>query len=261
MPKDEDIDPIPSISARRDGAAASAAVPRPRGSTRSGGNGGNRAGGEGTGGGRPGLLSGLLLGTSLLVALGACAWAWQLQETLTQAGHTMDRYERRIADLEDRLADTDEGMSQNAAVQAAKIRELDTEVRKLWDNVWKRSRERLGKLEASEKRFDNAIAANQQALDATQADLGKAMTDITQLTRVAGDMERLMTSSRSSQAEIERVADALNSLNLELARYGKRVESNEEAIRAIDAFRRSTSANIDQLRAGLRTLQGGSAGG
>jgi chromosome segregation ATPase len=173
----------------------------------------------------------------------------------------MDRYERRISDLEDRLADTDEGMSQNAAVQAAKIRELDTEVRKLWDNVWKRSKERLGKLEASEKRFDNAIAANQQALDATQADLGKALTDIAQLTRVASDMERLMTSSRTSQAEVERVADALNSLNLELARYSKRVESNEEAIRAIDAFRRSTSANIDQLRAGLRTLQGGGAGG
>ncbi|MEE4278798.1 MAG: hypothetical protein V2I82_10075 [Halieaceae bacterium] len=262
MPKDEDVDPIPSISARRDSAAASTAVPRPRGSARNGsGDGRGAARGDAAPTARPGLLSRLLLATSFFVAVGACAWSWQLQERLTQAGHTMDRYERRIADLEDRLADTDEGMSQNAAVQAAKIRELDTEVRKLWDNVWKRSKERLGKLEASEKRFDNAIAANQQALDATQADLGKALTDIAQLTRVASDMERLMTSSRTSQAEVERVADALNSLNLELARYSKRVESNEEAIRAIDAFRRSTSANIDQLRAGLRTLQGGGAGG
>jgi uncharacterized coiled-coil protein SlyX len=78
---------------------------------------------------------------------GSCRSAW------TQTGHVLERYEGRIADLEDRLADTDEGMSQNAAVQAAKIRELDSEVRKLWDNVWKRSKERLGVLEASSKRF------------------------------------------------------------------------------------------------------------
>jgi chromosome segregation ATPase len=147
---------------------------------------------------------------SLLVAIGACAWAWQLQERLTQTGHTLERYEGRIADLEDRLADTDEGMSQNAAVQAAKIRELDSEVRKLWDNVWKRSKERLGVLEASSKRFAAAIDANQQTIAATQQQLGKARDeDLAALQRVAGDLERLMTA-RASQAEVERVADALN---------------------------------------------------
>ncbi len=261
MPRDEDIDPIPSISAQREGAAAGAAVPRPRGSSRGAardGKGGAR--GEGSGGGRPGLLSGIGLFLSLAIAVAACLWAWQLQERLVQNGHTMDRYEKRIADLEDRLADTDEGMSQNAAVQAAKIRELDSEVRKLWDNVWKRSKERLDKLEAGEKRAGSSIAANAQALEATQADLGKAMTDIAQLTKVAGDMERLMTSSRNSQAEIERVADTLNAINLDLARLSKRVEGNEEWISAINTFRQSTNASISQLQNSLRALQGGVAG-
>jgi chromosome segregation ATPase len=258
MPRDEDIDPIPSISARRDGEAKGAAVPRPRGGARSNG---NARGAAGTPPARPGLLSGIGLAASLLIAVSACAWAWQLQERLTQAGFERERFEKRIADLEDRLADTDEGMSQNAAVQAAKIRELDSEVRKLWDNVWKRSKERLGKLEASEKRFEGAIAANAQTIEATQSDLSSALTDIAQLTRVAGDMERLMTSSRNSQAEIERVADALNAINLELARLGKRVGGNEESIRAINAFRQSTNASINQLRAGLRALQPGAAGG
>jgi chromosome segregation ATPase len=263
MPKDEDVDPIPSISAQRDGAATGAAVPRPRGGTRNGASRDGRSGArsEGEGSGRPGVLAGGGLVLSLAIAVAACIWAWQLQERLVQTGHTMERYEKRIADLEDRLADTDEGMSQNATVQAAKIRELDSEVRKLWDNVWKRSKERLDKLEAGEKRSAGSIAANAKALEATQADLGKAMTDIAQLTRVAGDMERLMSSSRNSQAEIERVADTLNAINLDLARLSKRVEGNEEWITAINAFRQSTNASISQLQSSLRAMQGGVAGG
>ncbi|MBT7719598.1 MAG: hypothetical protein HN744_09390, partial [Halieaceae bacterium] len=61
----------------------------------------------------------------MVIAAIACAWAWQLQEQLKQASNTMNDYELRIGDLEARLSDTDEGMSQNAAVQAAKIRDLD----------------------------------------------------------------------------------------------------------------------------------------
>ena len=79
----------------------------------------------------------------------ACAWAWQLQGRVQLAEEKIVDYDMRIGDLEARLSDTDEGMNQNAELQAAKIRELDTEVRKLWDNVWKEASERLAKLEKS----------------------------------------------------------------------------------------------------------------
>lgn len=253
MAKDDDLAPIPSISARRDADTRGAAVPRPRGGSRNG----NGKGGSGSDGGKRarGPLGTLTLIAALLVAIGACAWSWQLQESLTQTGHLLERYERRIADLEDRLADTDEGMNENATVQAAKIRELDTEVRKLWDNVWKRSKARLDQLEANEKRVSGVVAANDKAINATQADLGKAQTAISRLQKVSGDLERMMASSRGSQAEIERLADALNAANLEMTKLNKRVAGNEEWIRAINAFRQSTNASISQLQAQLRTLQ------
>jgi uncharacterized coiled-coil protein SlyX len=69
-----------------------------------------------------------------------------------------------------------------------------------------------------------------------------------------------MTSSRNSQAEVERVADALNAINLDLARLEKRVGGNEEWITAINAFRQSTNASISQLQRRLRALQGGPRG-
>ena len=247
MPKDDDVDPIPSISARREGATRDASVPRPR--ARGSGSSANGSGEPG----RSGLPFSWLLGLSLLLASGACVWVWQVQERLLQAGHTMERYAKRIADLENRLADTDEGMNQNATLQAAKIRELDTEVRKLWDNVWKRAKERLGTLEASEKRFDSAITA-------TRDELARALEDIARLQKTASAMERLVTNSQRSQAEIERVADTLNAINLELTKLNKRVADNEEWIGAINAFRQTTNASISQLQASLRSLQAGPAG-
>ncbi|EEB77558.1 hypothetical protein GPB2148_1291 [marine gamma proteobacterium HTCC2148] len=191
----------------------------------------------------------------MVIAAIACAWAWQLQEQLKQASNTMNDYELRIGDLEARLSDTDEGMSQNAAVQAAKIRDLDTEVRKLWDNVWKQSKERLGKLEASSKTYNKKIAANEKSLKATQTKVSSAANDLAKLKNVSGDLSRLISSAKANQAEVERVADTLNRINLDLAKINRQVKSNEEGIRATDAFRRQVNGSINELEGAIRALQ------
>ncbi len=167
----------------------------------------------------------------------------------------MNDYELRIGDLEARLSDTDEGMSQNAAVQAAKIRDLDTEVRKLWDNVWKQSKERLGKLEASSKTYNKKIAANEKSLKATQTKVSSAADDLAKLKNVSGDLSRLISSAKANQAEVERVADTLNRINLDLAKINRQVKSNEEGIRATDAFRRQVNGSINELEGAIRALQ------
>ncbi|MDG1389386.1 MAG: hypothetical protein P8L70_08865 [Halioglobus sp.] len=250
MAKD-DIDSIPSIipSRDRDYTLVQTATSAPRKKS-------------GNGGGKPpvkqagsGLLSRLFITVALVIAAIACAWAWQLQEQLKQASNTMNDYELRIGDLEARLSDTDEGMSQNAAVQAAKIRDLDTEVRKLWDNVWKQSKERLGKLEASSKTYNKKIAANEKSLKATQTKVSSAADDLAKLKNVSGDLSRLISSAKANQAEVERVADTLNRINLDLAKINRQVKSNEEGIRATDAFRRQVNGSINELEGAIRALQ------
>ncbi|WP_279253710.1 hypothetical protein [Candidatus Seongchinamella marina] len=250
MAKD-DIDSIPSIipSRDRDYTLVQTATSAPRKKS-------------GNGGGKPpvkqagsGLLSRLFITVALVIAAIACAWAWQLQEQLKQASNTMNDYELRIGDLEARLSDTDEGMSQNAAVQAAKIRDLDTEVRKLWDNVWKQSKERLGKLEASSKTYNKKIAANEKSLKATQTRVSSAADDLAKLKNVSGDLSRLISSAKANQAEVERVADTLNRINLDLAKINRQVKSNEEGIRATDAFRRQVNGSINELEGAIRALQ------
>jgi chromosome segregation ATPase len=256
MAKD-DLDHIPSIVPTRDGDThyATSSNNRPAGGKRRPSGGGKQPPPRRSGGDGAGVWARLFITVALVVAAVACAWAWQLQQQLDQAGHAMERYAQRIADLEDRLSDTDEGMNQNATLQAAKIRELDTEVRKLWDNVWKKNKERLGKLEATTKSHSGKIASNQKSLASAQSAIQGAAADLAKLKSVSGDLQRLMSSAKTNPAEVERVADALNKLTLEFSKLNKRVQSNEEWVGSVNAFRRQINATISDMQTAIRNLQ------
>ena len=175
----------------------------------------------------------------------ACVWGWQLQEQLQLATGQMADYAIRIADLEARLSDTDEGMNQNAAVQAVKVASLETEVRKLWDNVWKQSKERLGKLESVNAAQEKSIKGLGVVLASAEA----------QLTSASSDTARLMSSANLTQAEVERVADSLNRIDLAVAKLNKSVAANQEAVGSIDAFRKQVNSSLSQLRSTLRAMR------
>jgi chromosome segregation ATPase len=240
----DEIDQIPSIVPSRD-----TIVPSVHKSAR------GRKGRNRTNSGGTGIWTGLFLVIALVVAAVACAWAWQLQEQLHQANFVISRYGDRIGDLEDRLSDTDQGMNQNASVQAAKIRELDGEVRKLWDNVWKKSRERLAALEAASASQKKKIDATEKSLSSTRSKANSVSGDVQRLKSVTSDLEKRVANTRTSQAEVERVADSLNAIKLDLNKMNRRVRSNEEAAQSVDTFRRQIMSRLADVEASIRILQ------
>lgn len=247
----DDIDDIPSIVPARENAPGrtSGASGRTRGSAN------GRSGKPAPARSGAGWLARLFIAVALAVAAIACAWAWQLQAELRQAERTMVGYAARIGDLEARLSDTDEGMNQNAAVQAVKISELESEVRKLWDNVWKKTKQRLSALEASSGKHTSSIGALEGSVGGVEKELATATAELAKLKSVAGDMSRLMSSARTNQAEVERVADTLNKINLELSKLDKRVQGNEEWVNSINAFRRQVNASLSELQTSLSALR------
>ncbi len=206
-----------------------------------------------------GVLSRLLLAMSLILAVAVGVWAWMLQAELLQARDQIANYAERIGDLEARLSDTDEGMNQNAEVQAVKIAELDKEVRKLWDNVWKESKARLGALETASAAQDKSIKSMQGTVSGTQAQIREAAgnmagltADIAELKSISGDLARLMASAKTNQAEVERVADNLNQINLALAKLERRVVGNEEWVASINTFRKQVNTSLSQMQSAIR---------
>jgi len=249
----DDLDHIPSIIPTREGEPQR----RPRGvAAERRRSPATKTHAPATGG--SGTLSRIAAGIALIAAGLAFAWAWQLQNQLDQASNQLQDYAARIGDLEARLSDTDEGMNQNAAVQAVKIAELDSEVRKLWDNVWKQAGARLDKLEAASTAQGKSLKGTESSLAANKKALQEATADLAQLKSVGGDLARLMSSAKTNQAEVERVADSLNRIELSMARLEKRVAGNEEWVASVNAFRRQINASLGELQATVSALQAGS---
>jgi chromosome segregation ATPase len=249
----DDLDHIPPIVPTRDGDYQGKTT-----STDPGGVAGNRLTSNSS---QPAAMSAshfwarLTAIAALVAASVACVWGWQLQGQLQLANGQMASYASRIADLEARLSDTDEGMNQNAAVQAVKVASLETEVRKLWDNVWKQSKQRLGKLETLTEAQGTRIKGLDIALASAELQLTAVSGDAAKLKSVADDLARVMSSASLTQTEVERVADSLNRIDLAVAKLDKRVAANQEAVSSIDAFRKQVNGSLSQLRSTLRTKQ------
>lgn len=226
---------------------------KPRGGQRPPGGSGNGGGGGERGG--AGWLARLFIAVALLAAGGACYWALQLQGQLEQANAQMERYAKRIGDLEARLSDTDEGLSQNTEAMAVKIKELYSEVDKLWASAWRRNKAAIEELEKTSASQVRKVAAAEKTIAANETQLKSAASDIARLKSVAGDLERLMASARANQTEVERVADNLNRINVELTRLNKRVGDNEEWVNSINSFRAQINRTISELQTSVRNLQ------
>ena len=92
----------------------------------------------------------------LLLVLASWAGLYLLWEQANTARSQLQDSEKRIASLESQLANTGDEMSQSDAAVRIRLKELDTEVRKLWDNVWKKSKA-IWKKASAEKNVSSAM--------------------------------------------------------------------------------------------------------
>jgi chromosome segregation ATPase len=243
---DQDPDHIDSIIPERDELAS---YQRP--------NSGRQAKKPSAGG--AGLLARLFITVALVAGAVACAWAFQLQEQLQKADKLLSQYETRIKDLEDRLSDTDESVSQSSVTLQVKIKELYSEVDKLWASAWRKNKANI----AANKKAAATNSANltnyKKSLDGqlatSKSNAGKlaaVSTRVDKLDALAGSISQMAENQR----ELEKLGDQLHKLNMDAAQLNKRVTTNEEWVESINGFRKQMNRNINSLQQSVGQLQG-----
>jgi chemotaxis protein histidine kinase CheA len=209
----------------------------------------------------PGMSMTMLVFIFALI-LATIGWAGFLHQKLQLAERVIKNYELRITDLERQLSVTDESMSESTVALKVKIREMDSEIRKLWDNVWKKNKERLAAHDTllaqhgqSIKVSDAFIATAKQQMsksDAVVADLGLQL-------KKAEAMQSMVAANKQALAKqmsaIEAAADEVNRVIVDISKLDRRVKGTEEWVAAINGFRSQVNREITALKQSVGQMQ------
>ena len=216
----------------------------------------------GAGGGHEGFATRFLLVIALLLAFGAGAWAFVLQQAIGQAQQELVQAQARIADLERRLSSSDDSWNQSSAAMSVKIKELvektETlwqEMDKLWASAWRRNQKDIGDQAALLKKQDALLKTQAKTLEELRKTLSGGITD------TANRIEQLEKTTAARQKTLDESIARFNKLASEQAALGKRVQSNEEWIESINTHRKQINQSLDSLRKSVDNLNRAPAGG
>lgn len=195
-----------------------------------------------------------------VVAVALLGWAGYLQVQLARAQQTLVTSQARLEDLERRLSVTDESVSQSSVAMGVKIAELDGEIRKIWDNVWKKSKETMDQHSAQIASLDKSIKAAQASVTKLEQGLSGQKTTIDgmreQLEKVAKTEATVELSKRKleeQQVALEAVTEKINRISAEQNKLTQRITANEEWVQSINTFRKQTNREIVNIKQQLGT--------
>lgn len=189
-----------------------------------------------------------------LVGTGVGAFGvWQLQESQAALASANDR----IVELEARLNLTSTESGQSVSQIHEKLEWADSEIRKLWGVSYDTNRkairtnadniaqlDKIAKAAAADAKKANELAtAQRSALETLRGQSGEQQL---RLSRASEEIDLLTQQLKDTTAK-------LNTLNGQVSNLPARVASTEEAIKAIDAFRRTANNDIQQLKQRVAT--------
>ncbi len=237
MRDDEPLDDIPSVAPERDEIASYQ-------QTRAGKTTSKSSGGSG----------GFLLFLAFLLALAAAVAAGYLYQELLKSTAALADATDRISSLEDRLSSTDESVSESAAVQAVKIKELGaqadkamSEIDKLWASAWRKNKatlEEQGKQLASQS---SRLGSMQNGVDSLQASIERVEAELQKAQQQAQLVKEVQASSIAQNAQLSELNDAVAALKVSAGGLQKKVGENEEWVQSFNSFRRQINSKLNQL--------------
>ncbi len=224
----------------------------------------------------------VLLLLVLVLLSGAASFAMYRAMTEAQRANAaaLATEQSRIAALERAMSATGENISEQETEVKSVLKDLDHEVRKLWDNVWKAAKIRLDE-------HDTKIAALEKDAKGTDAKAEAAKKDIAAERLAREKLQASVTALETAFSDIDKInqslkaqGESIKNANTKIAALGKkidgaagesgnmsgemtaltaRVSENEEWIKSNNAFRRQVIKDIRLLKKLVAELRRGDA--
>ncbi len=212
-------------------------------------------------GARPVVVKSSMAPVALLFALIGIALAGYAYWQLMESQKALAAAEERIVQLENRFELSDGEATASLEVLQAKVRENESEVRKLWDtrNVNRKgiadNQEAVAAMSKTVNGIDSKISA---AVKGATSEIKSEVSGIESEVKLANELveaqQGALVSLENKNAELQKRIQALTDQLKQLESAEKtlqgRVQTNEQAIEAIDAFRRTVNQELLRLRSG-----------
>jgi chromosome segregation ATPase len=203
----------------------------------------------------------LMLVIAVMGLVGLAAWIAEMQKQLQASSNLLVTYQQNMQALEQRLSITDESMMQSDTQFEDKVKVLDREVRKLWDNVWKKTKTELAKhdkalaeqnkkiklhnttiasLEKANVNVDSKLGTNQIAISALNEQLYVANDNATAIAKLQAQMTGLAQSLKT-------IKESTGKLTTQQQELLKRVAENEEWVESFNGYRREVNQKLLRL--------------
>jgi chromosome segregation ATPase len=203
----------------------------------------------------------LMLVIAVMGLVGLAAWIAEMQKQLQASSNLLVTYQQNMQALEQRLSITDESMMQSDTQFEDKVKVLDREVRKLWDNVWKKTKTELAKhdkalaeqnkkilshnttiasLEKANVNVDSRLGTNQIAISALNEQLYVANDNATAIAKLQAQMTGLAQSLKT-------IKESTAKLTTQQQELLKRVAENEEWVESFNGYRREVNQKLLRL--------------
>ncbi len=208
--------------------------------------------------------------TVLILALAGASY--YLFDQLSSAQKQLKSGQGRIELLEQRLSVADESISETSASTQVRLQEMDSEVRKLWDNVWKKQKEELAQHDASLttqkanlEKAEKRIAALEAKLRTSDEQLAKIVksynSERESLTSMSGKLDRVIAQAEVNRKQLLDMGKQVASgggLDARVKDLERRVSQNDDWLDSINAFRKQVNRDIEAMRQTMSQYHSGS---
>ena len=186
-------------------------------------------------------IAGLVFG---LVATGAGVALFQQTTVLKSA---LEQSNLRITDLEGRLSSTGDSMNQSSASMQVKLKELGSEVDKLWASAWRKNGERIDGLDAALKKTGGTVEADRKQIAALAAEQDRLKQQVVASQDLAGAIKTLQEQQANLQSALGRLNSTMNSLASTQSAQEARIKDNEQWVQSNIEFRKQVTQRLTRL--------------
>ena len=239
MRDNDSFDDIPSVVPERDEIAS-------YNRSQSGSSRSSSSSSAGMGGGAK-----FFLFLAFVLAVAAAAAAGYLFQELQKSNAALADATERLVSLEERLSSTDESVNESAAVQGVKIKELMSEVDKLWASAWRKNQAEIGKYSKQLAVQGGKLGKAESALQVQKTSLTALQTQLGDVQALSSTIKEAQSTSLSHQAQLSELDDTIAALKVSVSGMKKKVSENQEWVKSFNTFRKQTNSKLGQLESSI----------